>query len=175
MRNSKMINKTAVDKDNKTVRRFVYSLIFIAALILVAVYLHPFRSYAASFDAKGDEFLLQKDFDNARLQYEKALIVNPNDTKAKERLELMSKGKDDILAMKDFYIEKNCQEELDKIELATSVPATETEALKISKKFIDQGDFQLALIPAQTALQMDPDYKEAKEFILIIKEHINSL
>jgi Flp pilus assembly protein TadD len=108
----------------------------------------------------GDNLLLQKKFLSADLEYRKALMLNGNNTKAKENRILTEKAADDILTLGNF-VKDNSPKESALFDLATGVPKSETEAVLTSKKLIEEGEYQLAAFPAKTATEMDRTYSEA--------------
>jgi uncharacterized membrane protein YciS (DUF1049 family) len=108
----------------------------------------------------GDHLLMQKKFLSADLEYRKALMLNKNNTKARENRELTSKAASNILALEHFVRDNNPQGATF-FDLATNVPKSEMEAVLTSKKLIEEGEYQLATLSAQTATEMDKTYSEA--------------
>lgn len=137
--------------------------IIVLILILIAIYFitRPIRiSSANKYIDSGDQFLMQKKYLSADLEYRKAISIN-NDKKAIERRNLVQDIETDITKLKSMLEEKNNTALLDKFTSATEVPQNESDAVKLSKKLIEENEYQLAILPAKTAIEMDKDYRDA--------------
>jgi tetratricopeptide (TPR) repeat protein len=125
--------------------------------------------------AKGDDLLEQKKYLSAELQYRKAIIIKKN-AKAQERIGLSNKAQTNVLELEIFYAERDNLDQLNLFSKAKEVPTNAKDAVVLSQDLIKSGEYQLAIVAADTALQMDPGYDIAKEYFLIAnKETVNSI
>ncbi len=138
-------------------------LIIIVTLFLVLYFgTLPVRGKLANrYVEAGDSLLIRSKYISADLDYQKALILKPKDDTAAERRNLAENASRNILTLERFYEENKTTDKLALFDRATTVPKNETEAVKLSKKLIEDGEYQLAIIPAATATEMDPTYRDA--------------
>jgi len=140
-------------------RWLITSFLIILAVLLVFFLLKPLRTYSSrKFLSAGDNYLVNKKYLHADLAYEKALILLPKDHEILAKRALAKEASEDITKLGGLIQTGN---QRIAYESATSFPANETDALKRSKKLIEDGEYQLAIIPAQTATEMDPLYRDA--------------
>ena len=139
---------------------FKWLLIVIAIIVSVFFLTKPLRvSSANSYIDSGDKYLLKKEYLKADLEYQKSIILSSS-TKATHRLELVEDAMADIEALKDFYIEQNAESQIELLEGANIIPKNESDAAKESKKLVEEKEYQLAIIPAKTAVEMDKEYRD---------------
>jgi len=164
------IKKSLPDDSN---RGFFYHLLkwlLIVALIFMFLLLisKPLRKvWSNNYIRSGDEYLLQKKFLSAELEYEKAQNLYSLNTKAKDREILAMSSAIDIRALQSFYEEKNLGLQIENINLATAVPSSEFEAAKNAKYLIEQSEYQLAILAATTATQMNGKYRDGWLYLSI--------
>ena len=163
--------KTGVNRDQtKLSARFLkflkWLLLVLIFLFLILVASQPLRGKAAQkyLDA-GDNYLTQKQYLRADLEYQKALILTPKNNEAKQRRVFVKNTAGDILQIKNFSGGVNFDQLIEKIDLATDFPGDETAAVRLSKQFIEEKEYQLAILPAKTATEMDPDYIDAWAYL----------
>lgn len=155
------------EKLEKTSKRFplwarwiITSLLVILVVILMFILMKPLRIYSShKFSSAGDNYLAQNKYLHADLAYEKALILSPKDTGVMAKRALAKEASENIVKLESFYNSFSDKKAL--FDSAVSFPKTETDAVKLSKQLIEQGEYQLAAIPAETATQMDPGYFDA--------------
>jgi len=136
-------------------------LIFLVFLLLFFL-IKPLRTYSAQkYITEGDRYLANKEYLHADLAYDKALTLFPSSKTAKERKTLTEEASRNVLVLEDFYKENNFGEQKEKLDEATTFPTNETEAVNLSKQLIEEKEYQLAIIPAKTATEMAPDYRDA--------------
>lgn len=150
-------------------------LLLVLLIILMFFVFHPMRIFSKRFVEKGDQLLLQKKYVSAGLQYEKALMLDSKDKTAKEHLELANNAQIDVSALLTFYKEKNVADQIAKFDLANSFPENENAALTTAKSLIDDGEYQLALIPVKTATEMSPNYGTAWKYLQIANLRISQM
>lgn len=109
----------------------------------------------------GDEYLASKKYLHADLAYEKALILSPKNSEVITKRALAKEASENVEKLGDFYQDENFSVEKLALESASTFPTSETEALQLSKDLIEKGEYQAAIIPAQTATEMDPAYSLA--------------
>lgn len=136
--------------------------LIILAIIILFFVIKPLRTYSAQkYITEGDNYLANKQYIHADLSYEKALIIFPGSKTAKERKALAADSSKNIALLQNFYKDNNFNSQKDKLDEASAFPVDETEAVKLSKKLIEEKEYQLAIIPAKTATEMGPDYRDA--------------
>lgn len=143
----------------KLLKWFLLVLIF---LFLILIASQPLRGKATKkYLDSGDNFLTQKQYLHADLEYQKALILSPKNNDAKQRRVFVKNTAGNILEIQKLANGKNLSQLIEKIKLATDFPDDETAAVRLAKKFIEESEYQLAILPAKTATEMDPDYVDA--------------
>lgn len=121
----------------------------------------PARSKLSNrYIENGDQLIKEKRFLSADLEYRKALVLKRSNDQAVTRRELARAASRDITKLKDFFREQSEISRLRALEEAKTVPASETEAVRMSRQLLDIGEYQLAIIPAETAIQMDKSYRD---------------
>lgn len=158
----KTIKKTT-STSNKTILLVSKWLIGIIIFLLLLVLLSsPLRGKAASdYVKEGDKLLLQKKYISAEVEYKKALTLSSNNAVAKDHLDLANKASLNISEFERFFDLPQFAGFKAKYEEASEVPANQSDVVKLSKKLIEDGEYQLAIIPAKTAIEMDDSYRDA--------------
>jgi len=140
---------------------FKWALILLIAILAVTLFSRPLcHSWSGRFLEKGDQLLAQKRYLQAEMEYKKSILIDKRNDEARQRLTLAEEGSTDILKLKDFFIEKNLTIETDLFTKATAIPAKERDAVVTAKELIEEEEYQLAIIPAATAVEMDNDYRD---------------
>lgn len=137
-----------------------FTIICVAFLALFFIIKPICASFSEKYIARGDNYLMQKKYLSADLEYEKAHSLS-NNQKAIDRRELTKKCARNILEMRDMLSEKNNIALLNLFSEVNTVPKVESEAVKKSKELIEKNEYQLAIIPALTAIEMDQNYRDA--------------
>jgi tetratricopeptide (TPR) repeat protein len=157
-----------IKKDNKTLptkslrRWLIIFLIVLVALMLMFLLTKPLRTYSANkYIEAGNKYLVDKQYLHADLAYEKALTIFPKNKETIQNKALAQEASENVLKLESFYNDNGFRAEEQKLNEATAFPENETEAVKLSKKLIEEGEYQLATIPAQTATEMDSQYRDA--------------
>lgn len=154
----KTSHRVSLKRNNKILTLLLILSLFFLALFFI---IKPIcASFSEKYIARGDNFLMQKKYLSADLEYEKAFSLIQNQ-KAIDRRELTKKCARNILEMKDLLSEKNNIALLNLFAEANTVPKVESEAVKKSKELIEKNEYQLAIIPALTAIEMDQNYRDA--------------
>jgi hypothetical protein len=154
-------------------RGFFYHLLkwlLIASIIFMLLLLisKPLRKvWSNNYIRSGDEYLLQKKFLSAELEYEKAQNLYSLNTKARDREILAMSAATDVRNLQPFYQEKNLGLQIENIKLATEVPSSEFEAAKNAKYLIEQSEYQLAILAATTATEMNSKYRDGWLYLAI--------
>lgn len=164
------IKKSLPDDSNRAFSYHLLKWLLIAAIIFMFLLLisKPLRKvWSNNYVKSGDEYLLQKKFLSAELEYEKAQNLYSLNTKAKDREILAKSSAADIRTLQSFYEEKNLGLQIENINLATTVPNSEFEAAKNAKSLIEQSEFQLAILAATTATQMNSKYRDGWLYLAI--------
>lgn len=138
--------------------------LLIATIVLAVLFLatSPLRGKAADdYVSKGDILLLQKKYISAEVEFKKALTLNPSNAIANDHINLARKAALNIGEFERFFDLPQFADFKNKYEIATDVPSNQSDAVKLSKKLIEDGEYQLAIMPAKTALEMDQKYRDA--------------
>ncbi len=156
-------------KPSKNILWKILKWVLILAITGVVLYFAstPVRSYLSdNYRQSGDRFLLSKKYLSAGLEYRKALILYPNNSQARVNRELAKEASANVLKLENFSRE-NSESHALAYDLAAEVPASEDEAVATSKRLIEAGEYQLALISAKTAIEMDKNYRDAWLYLAI--------
>ena len=136
----------------------------LALILILAIYFltRPLRSKSAkNYISQGDSFLAENKYVSADLQYEKASILDSGNNTAKERRILADSASKNVEILKNFYQENNYPDQLNNLEKAESVPQKATDSVLLSKRLIENGQYQLAAISAKNATEMASNYRDA--------------
>ncbi|MDO8444221.1 MAG: hypothetical protein Q7S80_01800 [bacterium] len=169
-----MVQKDYSNKANITRGAAKNSLLFhilkwllIIAIVLLAVGLitKPIRkNWSSDYLARGNTYLDQKKYLSAELEYQKALYLYSDNTEAQKNLDLAQKAEIDVSVLESYYQKRNLDSQLELFIKAKKIPATPAEAVKISKELIEANEYQLAIIPAKTATEMDSSYEDGWKY-----------
>jgi len=165
-------DKTHISKESAG-RGFLFNLLkwlLIVAIIFLALDLvtKPIRkNWAGDYLARGNTYLDQKKYLSAELEYQKAVFLYSDNAEAKNNLDLAGKAESDISVLESYYIEQKIDTAISAFVQAKQVPTTPAEAVRIAKELIEAGEYQLALIPAKTATEMDGNYQSGWEYYAI--------
>ncbi len=117
-------------------------LLVAAAIILIYVATIPWRNYVFSnLIKKGDELLSNLNYTEAYVNYEKAKLLAPARSEAKEKMDLAQKAVGDLRLIRDLLAEKNP-------DLLQMIENAEQKSCDIEKdqKLIDNNYPQIAII-----------------------------
>lgn len=154
---------------------FRWPAYIIGGLLILFLVTSPLRAkMSTDYVKKGDDLLEGKKYLSAELQYRKAIILKEN-TKAQERMDLSKKAQTNVLELELFYAEKDNLDQLNLFSKVKEVPENAKDAVTLSKTLIESGEYQLAIVAADTALQMDPGYDIAKEYLSIANKETANL
>ncbi len=135
----------------------MFVLVILILLVIITALKPPI---AISFTKSGDKKLRDEKFVEATVEYKKAdFLIDSVEIDAK--LKKVNEAQKDILVIEDLIREKNDIERLDLLNQAKSVPINEYESVLIVKKMLEADEPMFALIVANTALEMNRNYKDA--------------
>lgn len=141
-------------------------LIIAAAIILLDLITVPLRrNWSNDYFDRGNTYLDQKKYLSAELEYQKALFLYSGNEVAQTNLDLAGKAENDISVLENYYNSRKLETENEAFAKAKEVPASPAEAVKTSKELIEAGEYQLAIIPAKTATEMDSNYQSGWEYL----------
>lgn len=177
MKNTKPTDPLVIKNEKKflhKIARWVFAVVMMIVILFLLT--TPLRSHGAdNYVKKGDQLLSEKKYLSADLAYQKALILNPKNKMASERRDLVTKAEDNVLVLEDFYKNSDNVSQKNLFSSVSAFPANETEALKLSKELIEKGEYQLAIVPAETAKQMAPDYALCWQYLGIANQRTTEL
>ena len=105
--------------------------------------------------------MASKKYLHADLAYEKALLLSPKNPDIIAKRALAKSASEDIEKLESLFQNEKYSMNKKALESASVFPENETAALKLSKDLIEKGEYQMAIIPAHTATEMDPGYRDA--------------
>jgi tetratricopeptide (TPR) repeat protein len=83
-------------------------LLILASIIIIYIATIPWRNYVAKYlIEKGEEFLAERNYTLAYVNFEKANLLSPQNRTAEERMQLAKDAVLDIALLKDILREKN--------------------------------------------------------------------
>lgn len=136
-------------------------LIYILFL-LVSAPMH--NNISDRFLSRGESFLAQRQYEKAFVEFSKSLKYNKNNSKTRQNLALTKKIVLDITAGQSFFKVHN-EELAEKISEAQKKFPHAKAALEYGILNMESGDLQIALIPLNKSVEMDPSYPEAWKFL----------
>ena len=144
------------------IKKIVIVIVAAIALFLMLYFasLPGRKGLANKYYQNGDNFLLEKKYLSASVEYKKSEYLLKQG-KTDERIKLTGEGQKDIKNLEPFYRQKNSVDNLEKLKKAEAVPEQEYDVVILSKKFIEDNEPQLAILTAQTATEMDATYRDA--------------
>lgn len=138
-----------------------WALILCIALTALVLITKPLRkSWSNNYLETGDSYLLAKKYLQADLEYKKALTLYRGNTTTKDRVLLANNAALDVEKLEPLYKEKNIGLELDYITKAHEIPASESDAVRNSRYLIEHEEYQLAIIAATIATEINKDYRD---------------
>jgi tetratricopeptide (TPR) repeat protein len=153
--------KSKAPSGNSWIVLIKYLLVIILTILIIDLLLKPLRSnWSDDYLAKGDIYLEQKKYLSAEIQYRKALLLKKQNASAKKHLDLAQKAQSNVWVLKDFFTERKIDSEILKFEKAGQDFKTPFEATKTSRDLLQLGEYQLAEIPAESATEINSEYKD---------------
>lgn len=145
--------------DRKILYWVLIPLVTILILFLATI---PVRVRSSkNYVKKGDQFLAEKRYLSAELAYRKALTLQSNNKDASERIQLSNWAAVDVTRLKDFYNNNGFSSQGEALKKASDFPENEVAAVKNARDLIEKGEYQLAILPASIATEMDGEYRDA--------------
>lgn len=133
------------------------TMLFLAVVALT----RPLRAdWAKDFTKRGDEYLAQKKYISAIVEYKKAEALLP-DKEISGRIALAQDSQGDVTKLENYYRENNNIVQMDLFNKSKSVPDTSYDLIALSKDLLEKNEPQLAAKAAETATEMDKDYRDA--------------
>jgi len=140
-------------------------IVVFAVIILLDIASIPLRkSWSDNYFQSGQTYLDQKKYLSAELEFEKSLLIYPSNKKARDDLNLAKKAETDIGVLEQYYKERKIDAKINAFVQAKAIPGTPADAVKISKSLIESGEYQLAILSAKTATEMDSHYETGWEY-----------
>ena len=132
-------------------------------MLLLAVFLatNPLRSsFSKKFISRGDEFLNNKKYVSAIVEYKKADYLAQN-TDIEKKIDLANEAQKDVEALENFYRQNNNIGQQEIYNQVRAVPDSSYDMVVLAKSLIEQNEPQLAIEAARTATEMDKEYRDA--------------
>lgn len=132
-------------------------MLFLSVIALT----RPLRAnLAKDFSERGDQYLAQKKYISAIVEYRKAEALLP-DKEISERIALAKEAETDVSKLENYYRQNNDIVQIDLLNKTNSVPDTSYDLVALSKKLLEKNEPQLAAKAAETATEMDKEYRDA--------------
>lgn len=133
------------------------TMLFLATIALT----RPLRAnWAKKFSERGDQYLAQKKYVSAIVEYKKADALLPS-RETSDRIVLAKDAEVDVSKLENYYRENNNIVQMDLLNKSKSVPDTSYDLVALSKNLLEKNEPQLAAKAAETATEMDKDYRDA--------------
>jgi len=130
-------------------------------ILTIFAFTRPLRTnWAKDFSKNGDQYLAQKKYISAIVEYKKAEILLPSQ-QISDRIALAKDSQIDVSKLENYYRENNDIVQLDIINKTKSVPDTSYDLVTLSKNLLEKNEPQLAAKAAETATEMDKEYRDA--------------
>ena len=162
--------KVSQTSDRPIIYWLVFKWLLVIAVLVAVLYLGtlPARSKLSTQHLyRGDKLLEERKYLSARLEYRKALVLDKNNTKAAEHEFLANEASSDITKLEKFLRDRGADNQLNTMKEAKAVPDNEVAAAQTSRELLEAGEYQLAIIPAKTAVQMDKSYRDGWLYLSI--------
>lgn len=132
-------------------------MLFLAIVALT----RPLRAdWAKDFTKRGDQYLAEKKYISAIVEYRKAEALLPGH-ETSDRIALANDSQTDVSKLENYYRENNNIVQMDLLNKSKSVPETSYDLVALSKNLLEKNEPQLAAKAAETATEMDKDYRDA--------------
>ncbi|HOX41438.1 MAG TPA: hypothetical protein PK263_04540 [bacterium] len=142
-------------------KQLTYLLVITVLLITAFAASIPLRKKWSESRVKlGDSYLTQKKYVSAALEYNKAMLLNKDSKTANAHKTLATESASNILKLEEFYKKENVQMALENFDKAKAIPKDEVIATKTARELIEKEEYQLAIISATTATQLEPSYRD---------------
>jgi tetratricopeptide (TPR) repeat protein len=132
-------------------------------MLFGAVFLatNPLRaSFSKQFITRGDDFLNQKKYVSAIVEYKKADFIAPSGD-IKQKISFARESETDVYQLENFYRQNNNIGQQEVYNQVRAVPDSSYDMVTLSKTLIEQNEPQLAIEAARTATEMDKEYRDA--------------
>lgn len=130
-------------------------------VLLFFAIMRPVRAgWSNDFIVRGDNYLSQKKYISAIVEYKKAQTISDN-LEVQKRLETTRLAEGDVTKLEGFYREQNNIKQMELLNQVRAVPDSCYDLVALSKSLIEQGEPQLAIIAAQSATEMNKEYRDA--------------
>jgi len=140
---------------------FKWILVLLICFFALGLTTKPIRKiWSRNYLEKGDNYLEQKKYESAILEYKKASFLYWRNEEVQEKTLLAKKASTDVLVLEEFYKEKNLSSQIDLMAQVKTVPEDEVSAIKLAKEMIAKGEFQYAVIAAKNSTEMDRNYRD---------------
>lgn len=146
-------------------KAFKLCILFLIITTALALITKPLRIKGSDkYVESGDIFLQEMNYLKADLEYQKALFLNSKNDKAKDRRKVAEEAQTDISKLNKSIV-KLSGKKGELFKRATAFPKNEKSAVILSKELVGLGEYQLAILPAKTAIEMDQNYRDAWLYI----------
>lgn len=149
-------------------------IFFLASCLLVVLYaeisLPINRRLAVRNLNRGDAAVVAQQYDRAISEYQQASARDKTLQIADDRRQLAEIAKTDPLRATPLFEAVHATAQLTKLGRATREFSSPPEALVVGVSLLQQGDAAYAVYALEKALQLDPNYLEAKQWLEKAKE-----
>jgi len=160
-------------------RRRVVGIIVVSAVLAVLLayeVVTPIRQAVSTrFVDRGDTYMVSLEFDQAKAEYREALRYDAQNGLASQRLSLAEVAPADIAQAKGFYQEKGVASVIQKLDKAQQSYTDPKQAVLGGLYFYTNKDYVYARYPLEQAVQLDPGYPDAWNYLALTYQQLAKL
>ncbi len=148
-------------KINLKGRWFIWTVVSVAVLLIIALLCQYFRpTLAQGFIKRGDTLLNQEKYIEALVQFKKAdYLINSDEIN--EKINLTDEAQRDITKLTMLWREKDNIAAQENLKRAKKVYDSEYDSVVLAREFIETEKPQFAIIAVKTAIEMEQNYTDA--------------
>lgn len=140
-------------------RLTVWAILAVIILNFLSLISFPFRSaWSENYVLQGDHYLNERKYSWAKINYQKAILINKSNKEAKKQFELSRSGSLDIAMLSDFFKLKNNNKEMNLYSRANFVFTKPFDAISVTKSLLEENEPQYAIIAAKKSLELDENF-----------------
>jgi len=133
----------------------------------------PIRiAVAKRYVTRGDSYFVHQQFDLAEQEYQSALKYDGKLTEASTREAIAANASTDIAAARPLFVELGQTDEVNAIDQATVAYTDPQKALAGGVAFYNNAQYALARYPLEKAVQLDPNYPEAWNYLALTYDQL---
>lgn len=139
----------------------------VGCLVLIGLQLAPplRQELSARFLHRGDQLMLQQEYEGAAQEYRRAARYDGQNAAAKERERMAQAAPYDMAVAGEFYRERGVAAVTERLDRALAQYSTPKEAAEAGLAFYGAKEYVYAQYPLERAVKLDPQYAEAWHYL----------